>query len=125
VAGPTQGLVQNALSIYGNRGSESIANSANFLSLFPADQYANVSGLIYQNLAPVLAPIAGQLPAAQMQSLQTIVSTSEPSLICAYGEDNGIEFASTSKMLGIDFKSLAISALLEHLKPGTQRGEIP
>ena len=125
VAGPTQALVQNAISTYGNRDSESIAHSGNFLSLLPTDQHANVSGLIYQNLAPVLAPIANQLPAEQLQSLQTIVSNSEPSVICAYGEENDIEFASTSKMLGIDFKSLAISALLEHLKPGTQKGRTP
>lgn len=125
VAGPSQALVQNAISTYESGQSQSIANSANFVSLFPADQHANVSGLIYQNLAPVLGPIASQLSATQLQSLQTIVSNSEPSIICAYGDDNQIEFASTSKTLGIDFKTLAISALLEHIKPGTREGANP
>jgi len=123
VAGPTQALVQEAIRTH-TKG-DSISHSEKFLALFPSDQHANVSGLIYQNLAPVLGPIAGQLSAAQLQSLQTIVSNSEPSVICAYGDENQIEFASTSKTLGIDFKSLAISALLEHLKPGTQGTPTP
>lgn len=123
VAGPTQALVQDAIRTH--EKGDSISHSEKFLALFPSDQHANVSGLIYQNLAPMLAPIEGQLPAAQMQSLQTIVSNSEPSVICAYGDENQIEFASTSKTLGIDFKSLAISALLEHLKPGTQESVTP
>ena len=125
VAGPTQGLVQNAIRTYENRETQSIANSANFLALFPADQHANVSGLIYQNLAPVIAPIQGQLSATQLHSLRTIVSNSEPSVICAYGDENQIEFSSTSKTLGIDFKTLAISALLQQMKSGTQGGLTP
>ena len=123
VAGPSQALVQEAIRTH-TKG-DSISHSEKFLALFPSDQHANVSGLIYQNLAPVLGPIAGQLSAAQLQSLQTIVSNSEPSVICAYGDENQIEFASTSKTLGIDFKTLAISALLEHLKPGTQGTPTP
>ncbi|MBV9146112.1 MAG: FecR domain-containing protein [Acidobacteria bacterium] len=123
IAAPSQALVQDAIRTHG--GGDSILQSTKFQALFPADHYANVSGLIYQNLAPVLGPIAGQLPAAQMHSLETIVSNSEPSIICAYGDENGIEFASTSKTLGIDFKSLAISSLLEQLKPGTQQRVTP
>jgi hypothetical protein len=46
-------------------------------------------------------------------------------VICAYGEENQIEFASTSKTLGIDFKSLAISALLDQLKSGTHASVTP
>lgn len=123
VAGPTQALVEAAIRTHDN--GDSISHSEKFLALFPADQHANVSGLIYQNLAPVLGPIAGQLPEAQMHSLQQIVSNSEPSVICAYGDENQIEFSSTSKSLGIDFKSLAISALLKDLKSGTQGGVTP
>ena len=123
IAGPSRALVREAIRTH--KKGDSISHSEKFQALLPSDQHANVSGLIYQNLAPVLAPIQGQLPAAQAQSLQTIVSNSEPSVICAYGDENQIEFASTSKTLGIDFKSLAISALLEHLKPGTQSGATP
>jgi hypothetical protein len=123
IAGPTQALVQEAIRT--RKKGDSISHSEKFQALLPSDQHANVSGLIYQNLAPVLAPIQGQLPAAQAQALQTIVSNSEPSIICAYGDENQIEFASISKTLGIDFKSLAISALLEHLRPGTESGANP
>jgi hypothetical protein len=93
--------------------------------MFPVDQHANVSGLIYQNLAPVVAPLRGQLPASQLQSIQTLVANSEPSVICAYGDENQIELASTSKTLGIDLKTLTISALLDQLKSGTPKAQTP
>lgn len=123
IAGPSQGLVQEAIRTRAN--GDSISHSDNFRALFPSDQHANVSGLIYQNLAPVVASIAGQVSAAQLQSLETIVSNSEPSVICAYGDDSQIEFASTSKSLGIDLKTLTISTLLEQLKPGTHGSVTP
>ena len=123
VAAPSQALVQAAISTRTN--AEGISHSDKFRGLFPSDRHANVSGVIYQNLAPTIAPIAGQLSATQMQSLQSLVSNSEPSVICAYGEENKIEFASTSKTLGIDFKSLAISALLDQLKSGTHASVTP
>ncbi|MEI4884149.1 hypothetical protein, partial [Klebsiella pneumoniae] len=70
-------------------------------------------------------PIAGQLSASQMQSVQTLIANSEPSVICAYGGENEHEFASNSKTLGIDFKALAISSLLEQLKSGTHTSVTP
>ena len=93
--------------------------------MLPTDQHVNVSGLIYQNLAPVIGPIAKQLSPSQLQSMQTLVENTEPSVICAYGDENQIELASNSKSLGLDLKSLAISSLLEQLKSGTQQGVTP
>jgi len=85
----------------------------------------NVSGLIYQNLAPAIGPIAKQLSPSQLQSMQTLAQNSEPSVICAYGDESQIELASNSKSLGLDLKSLAISSLLQQLKSGTPKGVTP
>ena len=123
VAAASRGLVEESLRTRGK--GDSISHSDKFRALFPADQHANVSGLIYQNLAPVIAPIRGQISATQLQSIQTLVANSEPSIICAYGDENQIELASNSKTLGIDLKTLAISALLDQLKSGTPRSHTP
>jgi hypothetical protein len=123
VAAASQALVQESLRTRSK--GDSISRSDKFRALFPVDQHANVSGLIYQNLAPVVAPIAGQLSAAQLQSIQTLVANTEPSVICAYGDENQIELASTSKTLGIDLKTLTISALLNQLRSGTPGAPTP
>ncbi|HET9743949.1 MAG TPA: FecR domain-containing protein [Terriglobales bacterium] len=122
IVGPTQAMVQQAIRT--RESGHSISHSEKFRALFPSDQHTNVSGLIYQNLAPVIGPIASQISASQLRSLQTIVSNSEPSIICAYGDENQIEIASNSKTLGIDFKTLAISAVLDELK-GTRTATVP
>jgi hypothetical protein len=123
VAAASQALVQESLRTRSK--GDSISHSESFRALFPVDQHANVSGLIYQNLAPVIAPIAGQLSASQLQSMQTLVANSEPSIICAYGDENGIELSSSSKTLGLDLKTLTITALLNQLKSGTPRSVTP
>jgi len=123
VAAASQALVQESLRTRSK--GDSISRSDKFRALFPVDQHANVSGLIYQNLAPVVTRIAGHIPASQLQSIQTLVANTEPSVICAYGGDNQIELASTSKTLGIDLKTLTISALLDQLKSGTPRAQTP
>ena len=76
-------------------------------------------------MSPAIGPIAKQLSPSQLQSMQTLVQNSEPSVICAYGDESQIELASNSKSLGLDLKSLAISSLLEQLKSGTRTGVTP
>ncbi|HWY67607.1 MAG TPA: FecR domain-containing protein [Terriglobales bacterium] len=125
VAGPSEELVAEAIRTRAHRDSNSIAHSEKFRALFPADQHVNVSGLIYQNLAPVTGKIAKQLSPSQLQSIQALVQNTEPSVICAYGDESQIEFTSNSKSLGLDLKSLAISSLLQQLKSGTPRGVTP
>jgi hypothetical protein len=119
IAAATQGLVQK--SILTAQNGDNIAVSGKFRALLPSDQRADVSGLIYQNLAPVIAPIANQLSAAQLQSLQTIAANSEPSLICAYGGENQIQVTSNSKTLGFDLKMLTLSTLLQQVNSGTRQ----
>jgi hypothetical protein len=123
IAAATQGLVQQA--IHTQESGDNIALSDGFRALLPSDQHADVSGLVYQNLAPVIAPIAAQLSAAQLQSLETIVKNSEPSLMCAYGGENEIDIASNSKTLGFDLKMLTLSTLLEQVNSGTRKRVTP
>jgi hypothetical protein len=125
VAGPSEELVAEAIRTRAHRDSNSIAHSEKFRALFPADQHANVSGLIYQNLAPVVGPIAKQLSPSQLQSMRTLVQNTEPSVICAYGDESQIELASNSKSLGLDLKSLAITSLLDQLRSGTPKSVTP
>jgi hypothetical protein len=117
VAGPSQAMVQDG--IRARETGDSISHSDSFRAMLPSDQHANVSGLLYQNLSPVLGPIAGQLTPSQLQSVQTIVSNSEPTLICAYGQESEIDIASNSRSFGLDLKSLTIGTLLKQLKSGT------
>jgi hypothetical protein len=93
--------------------------------MLPTDQHANVSGLVYQDLAPVIAPIANQISAKELQSLQTIVNNSEPMLVCAYGGENEIQVASNSKTLGFDLKAFTIGAILGDLRSGTAKPVVP
>jgi hypothetical protein len=124
VAAASEELVKDAISTHQSNGDK-LSRSGGFLALFPSDKQANVSGLIYQNLAPVIAPIAGLLSASQLQSMQTLVANSEPSLICAYGGESEIELSSNSKSLGLNLKALAISALLDQVKSGTHASVTP
>lgn len=119
IAGPSQALVQEAIRTREN--GNSISRSEKFRALLPTDQHANVSGLVYQDLAPVIAPIANQISAKELQSLQTIVANSEPMLVCAYGGENQIEVASNSKTLGFDLKTFTIGTLLGDLRSGTAK----
>ena len=105
----------NAIAIHQN--GNSLARSTEFRALLPQDAHADVSALLYQNLAPVIGPIAQQLTASQMQSLQQIAAETKPSVVCAYGEDNAIRVATSSRLFGFDLNTLALSTLLNVAKP--------
>jgi ferric-dicitrate binding protein FerR (iron transport regulator) len=116
ILGPSRALVMQALSI--RNGGNSLARSGNFKALLPQDEHANVSALLYQNLSPVVSPIMQQLSPAQLQSLQQLAAETKPSVVCAYGEDNSIRVASTSRFFGLDLNTMALSTLLKLARPG-------
>jgi len=105
VAAPSRALVTRALEAKASRIS--LARSSQFAQLAPRDHYADFSGVVYQNLAPSLAPIAGLLdsflpkrgggePAGLVQGLTTM----KPSLIAAYGEPDRLTVATGSNLIG-------------------------
>jgi len=104
-------LVMEALRIH--QSGNSLAKSADFQNLLPRDRFTNVSALLYQNLAPVVAPVAQQLSPSQLQSLGQLAADAKPSLICAYGGENDIQVASNSRFFGLDLNTLALSSLLD------------
>jgi hypothetical protein len=116
VLGPSRAVVMNAISIRQN--GNSLASSADFRALLPQDENPDVSALLYQNLAPVISPIASQLSPSQLQSLQQIAAETKPSVVCAYGEDNAIRVASSSRLFGFDLNTLALTTLLRVAQPG-------
>jgi hypothetical protein len=110
VAGPSIALVMNSLNA--RSSGNSLSKSAGFRALLPEGKQLDYSAVAYQNLAPVLQPLAGQLSGTEMQSLQTIAAGSKPSAVVAYGERDKIEVQTSSKFFGFDLNTLALGALL-------------
>ncbi|MBV8206147.1 MAG: FecR domain-containing protein, partial [Acidobacteria bacterium] len=110
VAGPSIALVMKSLNAHQN--GNTLARSAAFRALLPEGPQLDFSAVAYQNLAPVIQPLAGQLPASTLQSLQTIAAGSKPSAVVAYGEPGSIEVQTSSKYFGFDLNTLALGALL-------------
>jgi hypothetical protein len=115
VMAPSRALVMTAINIH--QSGNSLAQSGDFKALLPPDENANVSALVYQNLAPVIGPVMQQLTPSQVQALQQIAAETKPSLVCAYGEKNAIRVASTSRFFGLDLNTAALSALLKLTHP--------
>jgi ferric-dicitrate binding protein FerR (iron transport regulator) len=120
ILGPSRALVMNAIAIHQN--GNSLAHSADFRALLPQDEQADVSAVLYQNLAPVIKPIAQQLSPSQLQSLQQIAAETKPSVVCAYGENNAIRVASSSRLFGFDLNTLALSTLMKVAQPSQAHG---
>ncbi len=116
ILGPSKALIMNAISIH--QSGNSLARSADFRALLPQDEHPDVSAVLYQNLAPVIGPIASQLSPSQLQSLQQIAAETKPSVVCAYGEDNAIRVATSSRLFGFDLNTLALSTLMKVAQPG-------
>jgi hypothetical protein len=116
ILGPSRAMVMNAITIH--QSGNSLARSADFRALLPQDEHPDVSGVLYQNLAPVIAPIASQLSPSQLQSLQQLAAETKPSVVCAYGEDSAIRVATSSRLFGFDLNTLALTALMNTAQPG-------
>jgi hypothetical protein len=115
VIAPSRALVMNAISVHQN--GNSLPRSNSFRSLLPQDQHADVSAVLYQNLAPVVGPIMGQLTPSQLQSLQQLAAETKPSVVCAYGEPQAITIVSASRLFGLDLNTLTLSTLMKIAHP--------
>jgi hypothetical protein len=120
ILAPSRALVMNAIAIH--QSGNSLARSTDFRALLPQDEHADVSAVLYQNLAPVIGPIAQQLSPSQLQSLQQIAAETKPSVVCAYGEDNAIRVATSSRLFGFDLNTLALSTLMKVAQPPRAHG---
>ena len=100
IVAPSRALLLGALQTHAN--GTSLARSASFRSLLPSDNQANFSGMIYQNLSPILRPLASQLTSEQLRLLQELAVDAKPSVFCAYGEPDRIEVASSGKLFDLN-----------------------
>jgi hypothetical protein len=111
-------MVMNAIHVH--QSGNSLANYSDFRRLLPQDDHANVSALLYQNLAPVVGPVLNQLSPSQQKSLSQLAAETKPSVVCAYGDESAIQVASNSRFFGLDLNTFALSTLLglaEHHHP--------
>ncbi len=115
VIAPSRALVMNAISI--KQSGNSLSHSDSFRGLLPQDQHAEVSAVLYQNLAPTVRPIMGQLTPSQLQSLQQLAAETKPSVVCAYGDPQAITIVSASRLFGLDLNSLTLSTLMKIAHP--------
>ena len=122
ILAPSRALVMNAITIH--QTGNSLAHSTEFRALLPQDEQPDVSAVIYQNLAPVIGPIAQQLTATQLQSIQQIAAETKPSVVCAYGDANAIRVASSSRLFGFDLNTLALTTLMNVVQPSHAHGAL-
>ena len=100
ILAPSRALLLAALQTHEN--GSSLAHSASFRALLPSDTQANFSGMIYQNLSPILRPLASQLTSEQLALLQQLAADAKPSVFCAYGGSDRIEVASSGNLFDLN-----------------------
>jgi hypothetical protein len=123
IVAPSRALLLAALQTHAN--GTSLAHSASFHSLLPSDNHANFSAMLYQNLSPILKPLASQLNSGQLAVLQQLAADAKPSVFCAYGETDRIEVASSGKLFDLNPSVLTLFHLLGVSEHGTSRNSNP
>jgi hypothetical protein len=123
ILAPSRALLIAAMETHAN--GTSLARSASFRALLPSDNQANFSAMIYQNLSPILKPLASQLNSGQLALLQQLAADSKPSVMCAYGDSERIEVASSGKLLDLNPAFPTLLHLLGLSEHGTLRQANP
>jgi hypothetical protein len=118
IIGPERALLVQAIAT--RQSGRSIARSPQFVSSLPQDPQSNVSALYYQNLAPLLNAVAGQLTPSQLQSVRDLAADTRPSMVVAYGQESQIEFTSNNRFPGLDLNSFALTRLFALSSDGTR-----
>src|SRR6266403_1831456 len=123
IMAPSRALLLKALQTHAN--GVSLARSASFRALLPSDNQANFSAMIYQNLSPILKPLASQLTSEQLALLRQMAADAKPSVFCAYGERDRIEVASSAKLFDLNPGFPTLIHLLGLSDHGTSRQANP
>jgi ferric-dicitrate binding protein FerR (iron transport regulator) len=90
-----------------------LTRSSGFKTLLAPDGHSNFSAIVYQNLAPVVGPLAGQLRSTgvltpgQQKAIDGFQANARPTLVYAYGGPDRIEVASTGSFFGFNLDTLA------------------
>ena len=123
IVAPSRALLLAALQTHAN--GTSLARSASFRALLPSDNQANFSAMIYQNLSPILKPLASQVNSGQLAFLQQLAADAKPSVFCAYGESDRIEVTSNGKLFDLNPGLPTLIHLLGLSDHGTSRQANP
>jgi hypothetical protein len=123
ILAPSRALILGALQTHAN--GTSLARSVAFRALLPSDNHANFSAMLYQNISPILKPLASQLNSGQLALIQQLAADSKPSVFCAYGESDRIEVASSGKLFDLNPGALTLFHLLGASDRGTSRAPNP
>ena len=123
IIGPERAILVQAIAT--RQSGRSIVRSAQFLSTLPQSPESNVSALYYQNLAPLMESVSGQLTPSQLQSVRDLIADSKPSMVVAYGEESQIEFVTNTRFPGLDLNSFALTRLLALSNQGTGNRRTP
>jgi FecR protein len=101
VAAPSRALVERSLK-YRESGF-TLLRSPRFTSTLPADGNVNFSAIFYHDLAPLLAPVAGQmekaakdLPEEQQRAIRA-TADAPPTLAYVYAQGDALVFAADSE----------------------------
>lgn len=114
VAAPSRALLERAIQL--REAGATLVASPVFRELLPADGQVNFSALVFHNLGDALAPVAGQLERAAGSTgsgpgemAGRFIGQLRPTLAYAYGAEDRILFASSSRPspLGFNLKALA------------------
>lgn len=113
IAGPTRAIVAHALQIQAS--GLSILRSSKISAMMPRDHYTNFSAVVYQNIGPAIAPLAGLLQGmmpqhpgqgpGQQPSLESLGSA-KPTLVAAYAEPDRLTVAANADLIGPSIASL-------------------
>jgi hypothetical protein len=114
VAAPSRALIERALDQ--RAAGTTLPASSRFRQLLPRDARADFSALFYQNVGPLLEPVAGGvstfgegLSDSQRQTLTSLIENAEPTVAYAYGEPDRVVFAGTGPggPFGLGFGALS------------------
>jgi hypothetical protein len=99
IAGPSRGLLDRAVQ---NRAAGIRLVDARIFTL-PRDAEVDFSGLVFQNLSPILDPLSGTLetlggmPPEQQEMVQALAAEARPSLVLLYGRPDRIVLTSNAE----------------------------
>jgi hypothetical protein len=125
VAAPSRALVMRALQA--RSSGDSLGRSSSFRALFTPDRDVNVSGLVYENVGPLVralldAPGAGALSADQRRAVDALSRDARPAILCAYGEPSALRVAGLGGVFDLDTADLALPMLVERVMGKTLAG---
>jgi len=118
IAAPSRALIDLAIEQRGN--AYTLARSAAFTALLPADGHVNVSAFVWEHMGPSIGPLAsklaGTVASEEVKALSAMSAETGPRLVTAYAEDDRIIISSRG--------DAGLGSLLGSMMSGTGLGAL-